>query len=128
LADTEKIVVVFKPSDILVSVSKKTTLLEAAEKAEIVLPSVCGGKGKCGKCKIRILNKEIPFTKNEDTYLTLKEKAKNIHLACQVSLESELEVEIPESLNDANYKFLTDEGVAEFEIDDHLKLNKCLHF
>lgn len=121
MTDIDKIVVVFKPSDAIVSVTKNTSLLEAAEKAEIVLSSICGGRGKCGKCKIKILNKDIPFTKNEDMYLTTKEKEKNIHLACQVHIDNELEVLIPESLTDANFKILTDEFVTDFEIDDHLK-------
>ncbi len=121
MTEPEKIVVVFKPSDAIVSVAKNTTLLEAAEKAEIILPSVCGGKGKCGKCKIRILNKDISYSINEEIYLTAKEKEKNIHLACEVLIESELEVEITESITDANFKFLTDGIIERFEIDDHLK-------
>ncbi|MBD3288105.1 DUF4445 domain-containing protein [candidate division KSB1 bacterium] len=121
LTDTEKIAVVFKPSEAIASVKKGLSLLDAAEQAGIMLPAVCGGKGKCGKCKVRILNSKVPFSHHEEISLTDKEKAENMHLACQVYVEEGIELEIPDAINDEHVKFLTEEIVNEFEIDDHLK-------
>ncbi|HWR30440.1 MAG TPA: ASKHA domain-containing protein [Negativicutes bacterium] len=51
-----------------------TTVLAAARQAGILLESPCNGNGTCGKCRVKV--------------------AKVIRLACQASVESDLDVEI----------------------------------
>jgi len=62
----------------------------------IFIPSACGGKSTCGYCKIvvadgggQILPTEIPF-------LAKAEILKNVRLACQVKVKSDIRVLIPE--------------------------------
>lgn len=42
----------------------------------------CGGKGRCGKCKIRILSGKVDITEEEFKLLTEIELSNNIRLAC----------------------------------------------
>ncbi len=46
--------VIFKPYNIEVEVGPNETLLDAARKAGIYIRSVCGGKGSCKKCLVKI--------------------------------------------------------------------------
>src|SRR4030042_5588624 len=46
--------IVFQPSGVRGKVKDGTTVLDAARQLGAGLESVCGGKGTCGKCKIRI--------------------------------------------------------------------------
>jgi uncharacterized 2Fe-2S/4Fe-4S cluster protein (DUF4445 family) len=58
-----------------VKVAQGTDVLTAAIKAGIMMHASCGGEGLCGKCKVLIAKKEV--------------------LACQIIVESDLEVTVP---------------------------------
>ena len=47
--------VVFLPSEIEIDVHEGVTIMEAARLAGVQLESICGGKGSCGKCRIRVI-------------------------------------------------------------------------
>lgn len=69
----------FQPDDKTVTIHHGATLLEAAGLVGIILSTPCGGAGRCGKCKVRLLasQKEV--------------------LACQYTIEHDTEVLIPDS-------------------------------
>lgn len=46
------------------------------------LDAPCGGNGKCGKCRIKVIEGEIPVTKREMMLLSKEELEKGIRLAC----------------------------------------------
>ncbi len=96
------------------------SFLEALEKADISIPAVCGGRGKCGKCKIKILNDQMPHTINEKMKLTSQEMEEGIHLACQIAPDNELEVEIVDTEVIGNLKKLSYGLPVECEVDHHL--------
>ena len=58
-----------------IKVPQGTDVLTAAIKAGIMMHAACGGEGLCGKCKVIIDKKEV--------------------LACQVIVESDLDVKVP---------------------------------
>lgn len=51
----------FQPDNITTVIHQGGTLLEAAEQAGVILNTPCGGAGRCGKCKVKLLpsNKEV---------------------------------------------------------------------
>ena len=58
------------------------------------LNNACGGRGVCGKCKVRIPNtSESEFSKTEKMFLTPEEQRQGIRLACMVRVRQDLEVE-----------------------------------
>lgn len=69
--------VIFKPDGLTASVHQGTSLLQAAQQAGVSLASPCGGIGRCGKCKVKLMpsGKEV--------------------LACQHPVHHELEVFVP---------------------------------
>lgn len=92
--------VVFKPSGRRATVTLGTNLLEVITKLELDFPLTCGGKGKCGKCKVTIedgAESLSPYSDWERQYLSPQERDKGYRLACAtLALEtSHLTVRVP---------------------------------
>lgn len=82
----------FLPDEKKVIVPSGTDVLSAALKAGIFLVSSCGGKGICGRCKIKIISGE--FTAEPTGKISQEEKKNNIYLACRTFVKGSLKVEI----------------------------------
>lgn len=87
--------ITFQPSGKRIFFRKGSTVSEAAHAAGIQLRAVCGGKGLCGKCKVKVAGYK-KYTEEEKEFLTQKELAQGFRLACQVIIEDDLTVYIPE--------------------------------
>ncbi len=88
--------VTFQPSGQNVYVLPGTVLLEAAGRAGIILQTPCGGKGTCGKCKVKIMNGQCsPLVASAQT-LSDEQIEEGFRLACQSHVENDLVVEIPQ--------------------------------
>ncbi len=73
---------------------KGKTILEVAKENQIKIKAPCE-KGKCGKCKVRVLAGELKaLTKEEKKELSKKEIADGIRLACMAEVIDEVTVEI----------------------------------
>jgi uncharacterized 2Fe-2S/4Fe-4S cluster protein (DUF4445 family) len=92
----KKCTVRFEPSGLKIEVPVGTVLLEAAHKIGIYLSSICGGDGYCGKCKVIIDNREAVQTR-PTALLTPDENRKNVLLACQSQVLSDVTVTVPRS-------------------------------
>lgn len=105
---SKEIKVTFQPSGRSVYVLSGTLLLEAAGRAGIVLQTPCGGRGTCGKCRIRIRKGECPPSETSSRVLSADQVQNGERLACQTYVKSPLVVEIPpESRFDASEQILT---------------------
>ncbi len=58
------------------------TLLDAMLRDGVFIQSPCGGTGRCGKCKVRVLKGEVKAS-GEQAFLSEEERNKGVHLACQ---------------------------------------------
>ena len=85
--------VTFEPGARAIEVPAGSTLLEAAQAADIHLNASCNGKGLCGKCKLVVESGEIES--EPTTLLSDAEKQKRYVLACQSRLHSDAVVRIP---------------------------------
>ncbi len=96
------------PSDMWVSVNRGETILDALRKAKVELDGDCGGLGKCGKCKIRILSVTSPPTDMEQALLDEEELKGGIRLACCTPVTRDLAISLGEVLKEPVYtKILT---------------------
>lgn len=103
---TSEIKITFQPSGRSVFVLSGTSLLEVAGRAGIVLQSPCGGRGTCGKCKVRITKGECDSSDSSTLSSDLLQQG--FLLACHTHVKSPLTVEIPaESLFETTNKILT---------------------
>lgn len=86
--------IIFQPEKRECDITEKENLLQAAEKAGILLDGSCGGKGVCGKCKIKILSGTgTEPTEEEIRYLSEQERREGYRLACQTYAKDDLIVE-----------------------------------
>ena len=98
-SDTEKFEVIFLPHGRRDTFKSGTRLLDASQALAIDLASDCGGKGTCGKCKVRIdegydsLGKIKP---SEEKHLTKDMIDKGYRLACLAKIRAPLKVYVPE--------------------------------
>ena len=60
------------------------------------IPSICGGMGLCGKCRVLIREGAKPPREAEWVYLTQKELEQGWRLSCQQRIDRDLILEIPE--------------------------------
>jgi uncharacterized 2Fe-2S/4Fe-4S cluster protein (DUF4445 family) len=108
----EKFKVIFRPENKEVEVEKGSTLLEASRKAKVFVSSICGGDGICGKC--RLIIKEGKVNTNPTTLLNRDEIRKGYALACQSTVQGDVEVEVPPESQIEERKILVDRDSQRF--------------
>jgi uncharacterized 2Fe-2S/4Fe-4S cluster protein (DUF4445 family) len=87
--------ITFLPDEKSVEVDAGTTLMEAAEKADIHINSLCGGEGVCGRCRVKLINGKARADKHSISLLSKEEIMEGYVLACQTRVDSDMEVIIP---------------------------------
>jgi len=85
----------------------ETSLLEASRMANILLPSACGGRGVCGKCKVRTEGELSPPTVNERNLLSAEELRDGVRLACQAFIRGDVKVFVSSRGPEQKVKILT---------------------
>jgi ferredoxin len=73
---------------------KGKTVLEVAQESKVKVKAPCE-KGKCGKCKVRIIGGELaPLTKEERKTLSKAEIKDGIRLACMAEVIEDVQIEV----------------------------------
>ena len=95
----DKIELTLLPENRQIQIQRHQSILEALINAGILLRADCGGKGKCGKCRIQISDECIdwvsPPTEVENRSLGEENLRTGLRLACQVSASGNLAIRIP---------------------------------
>lgn len=79
-------IVTILPDGLRIQVDTESTLLEALRKVSIQLPAICGGRGICGKCRVRIVKGGLTApTEAEKRHLDRMVDS-GFRLACQAKL------------------------------------------
>lgn len=85
----------FIPLNRSVVASKGSTLLDAAHRAGVGLPSVCSGQGWCRECRVVVLEGEVSaLTSDEEDNLSSSELRAGVRLACCTRLYSAVKIQI----------------------------------
>jgi len=111
------VVVTFEPSGLKVLVESGTTAFEAARQVGLYMPSDCGGRGTCGKCRVIVHPMQNP-TNYDLKHLTKKEIMGGIHLACKLQLHKKSRIILPRG--EAKTKILTTSSAKDWAIDSGL--------
>lgn len=75
-------------------VKEQTSILEELIRQDKQISAVCGGTGRCGKCKIKVLSGYLPATAADQAYFTLEELKRGLRLACKAYPEEPLQIEL----------------------------------
>jgi len=87
--------VTFRPANRTVRVKTGTTVLKAAVLADVFLDAHCGGKGRCGKCRVLFTDGASPVTEQEQRLLSSRDIEEGFRLACSARVMKDSTVEIP---------------------------------
>jgi uncharacterized 2Fe-2S/4Fe-4S cluster protein (DUF4445 family) len=107
-----------------IDVKPGSNLLEVLRLNNIFVPSPCGGKGICGKCKIKLVKGFCKSpSETEKKYLSQEEIDKGFRLSCNILVESAVEIEICNG--EENIEVLT-AGENLVEVDPPIIKNHCV--
>ena len=114
--------VTFLPSYRKIEIAQSSTILDAAQQAGLHINVVCGGLGKCGKCIVYVQSGKTIFDHQKYTqFFTDDERSKGACLACQTTVESDVQVFIPESTLIQEQKILIDGQETALEFNPSVK-------
>jgi uncharacterized 2Fe-2S/4Fe-4S cluster protein (DUF4445 family) len=90
-----KLEVTYLPSGTVAHVPAGTTLFHAANWAGLPIESTCGGRGTCGKCKVRVLEGATEPTPADHRHLAPDEIAGGWRLSCQGEIAADTTCDVP---------------------------------
>jgi uncharacterized 2Fe-2S/4Fe-4S cluster protein (DUF4445 family) len=115
--------VTFLPGYRKIDIVRGSTILDAAQRAGLNMNVVCGGLGKCGKCIVYVQSGKTTFDRQKyGKFFTDDELARGACLACETTIEGDLQVFIPESTLIQEQKILIDG--KDTAIDFHPSVKK----
>ena len=89
---TKKVWLNILPDDVWIKVQRDTTVYKALQNTEIELEGDCGGLGKCGKCKIRVITPLGKPSKETIALLDPDELEEGVRLACRTKIRKNLAI------------------------------------
>lgn len=123
IPDTE--VVVHKGKDVRTIVVKTgESLMDALIRESYYVNAVCGGKGRCGKCKIRLMDGETHITDEERAVFSKEELDAGWRLSCCVYPYEELEISFDQN-DETEFEILTshqDKAQGEFAAESSYEI------
>ncbi len=91
---------------------KGESILEVLREHDLSISAICGGNGRCGKCKIKVLEGHVDISHQDKLLLSEEDIAQGIRLACHAYPMDDCTITIP---------FFEDE--TEFEVVSEFKEN-----
>ncbi len=121
------------------------TVLQVATRVGIPIESVCGGRGKCGRCLVQVRSGTAEVMPDDRAHISPADLERGMRLACRLVARTDLVVEISEQYAKAEQVIL-EEAVGEVKVDplvhalqitveaptlanpssDHLRLEKAI--
>ncbi|GBF32601.1 electron transfer protein [Desulfocucumis palustris] len=115
----KKYKVLFQPQNLETEVPEDSTLMEAMDGAGIDFDFPCGGQGKCGKCRVKVLLGAGVPTSGELEILDEKELGSGIRLACSTRVRDNVVVELID-YKQLQHNILIASKERAFQIEPHL--------
>ncbi len=91
----ERVRLRFQPDGADVRVPSGTPIFDAASWNGIAIDSTCGGHGTCKKCKVRVLDGDVPVGAVDPRAFSPDELRAGWRLACRAEAREDLVVEVP---------------------------------
>ncbi len=122
----KKLQVRFLPEGMRGTVDHGTRVDQAARRMGADLQSVCGGQGKCGKCRVRWLDPAgagdsaaalTPPTQQEEAFLSEEALRHGWRLACQCHIAADAAFEVPKESRSGRQVIRKDPGAGSVTPD-----------
>jgi ferredoxin len=76
-------------------IKKEKTILDVARDLDLKIKASCHGKGKCGKCLVRLVEGDVSeLTKGEKELLSDEQVDKGYRLACEAKITGDVKIEL----------------------------------
>ncbi len=98
MSQQRKLEVRYLPFDRTTRVPAGTTVFSAAHWIGLPIDSTCGGRGTCGKCKVRIVEGLTDPETADHRQLRAQEIAEGWRLSCQARIHEDMTCEVPQLL------------------------------
>src|SRR4051794_1465118 len=85
----------FQPDGAEVRVPDGTPIFDAASWNGIAIDSTCGGHGTCKKCKVRVVEGDVPVSSVDPRAFTPEELKDGWRLACRAPAHGGLTIDVP---------------------------------
>ncbi|MCB2225030.1 MAG: DUF4445 domain-containing protein [Desulfarculaceae bacterium] len=108
--------IIFEPANQSAPARPEQNLLQAAQAAGVGLEAPCGGKGLCGKCRVRPEGEATPPTPGEKALLGPR-LAEGLRLACQCALPGGGTVFVPPESRRGEAVILTSGRAEGLEVE-----------
>jgi uncharacterized 2Fe-2S/4Fe-4S cluster protein (DUF4445 family) len=116
--------IIFCPMNKEIEIPVGTPLKKAMDIAELDFDFPCGGRGRCGKCRLQILKGSVPPSDTDRDHLDEDEIRAGFRLACTIKVQDDLVVELP--LAEAEgHKILVDAAERKMKLKPHLRKLYC---
>lgn len=103
----------------VIDIKQGENLLDVLRNNKISIGSPCNGKGTCGKCKVKIINGLEQTSYLDVKHLTKEELELGFRLACNVTINEDLEILLTEK--NENMKVLVTGEEQEYDLDSVVK-------
>ncbi len=90
------------------------SILDIFQREGIYLPAACGGTGKCGKCKVKILQGQARALEIEEGFFSQEELADGMRLACLTIPKNDMTLQVVSDTED-DFEVLGMEGSGKVE-------------
>ncbi len=91
------------PDDLWLKVLRNVTIYDALKNTDVTIEGDCGGLGKCGKCKVRVLTSIEPPSGEEKQFLSDSEINQGIRLACRTPIKQDMVIHVGEGAASEEY-------------------------
>jgi len=104
-------------------IENNSNLLDILNNLGIRIEAICGGKGKCGKCKVLLENPESAslITSEEKRLLSQDEISIGMRLGCLIEPKDGISIIIPDSSLQKDQRILSEGLSTEFNFDPAIK-------
>lgn len=89
-----KINIIRKDTTNSVLVKQEENLMEALATHGISIPAICAGRGSCGKCKVKVIEGEMPITAEDLKVLKVQDVDQGYRLSCKAKVNADLTIVI----------------------------------
>ncbi|MBS3970141.1 MAG: DUF4445 domain-containing protein [Clostridia bacterium] len=92
------------PENRKIQVAEEKTLHSALLDAGMHIEGSCGGKGTCGKCKVKVLDGKKALAREAGKKLSKEEREAGWRLACLIPIEEHLSILLPQKAEEGDRK------------------------
>jgi len=114
------ITVTFKPGGESGRVEPGQTVLDVAHELGVPITAPCGGRGRCGRCRVIIANGCEEPTQAERDLLTGEELRTGFRLACEAVLIDDAQIIVPSDSRTVGGKILSEDTWSHLELSPNV--------